>query len=209
MVNGVKLFTDGALGTFTAALTVPYLTGKTGILLMEDNVLADKFYNYMQLGIPLAVHAIGDRAVKQVAGTVSLLRRESGCSGPVRIEHAQFISRDDAFTAKDAGIGLSMQPNFSLDSVMYSDRLPRGYPALNNPFRMLIDEAGFIPGMDLLFGSDGMPHGMLPALRSALFPPFAGQVLTLQEFKDGYCIPGAGNEWLVHIDNGHVKISRL
>ena len=38
-----------------------------------------------------------------------------------------------------------MQPNFSEDSRQYADRLPAGFPCLNNPFRMLIDEAGFVP----------------------------------------------------------------
>jgi hypothetical protein len=55
---------------------------------------------------------------------------------------------------------------------------------------MLIDEARFVPGKDLLFGSDGMPHGAQYALESALFPPFPGQELTLDEFVAGYCMPG-------------------
>jgi hypothetical protein len=59
---------------------------------------------------------------------------------------------------------------------------------MNNPFRMLIDQAGFVPGKDLLFGSDGMPHGAAYALNSALFPPYPGQRLTLPEFIAGYCM---------------------
>lgn len=208
-VKGVKLFTDGALGTRTAALSAPYVSGGRGILLMDSDVITSELHNYMKQGIPVAVHAIGDMAVDQVVKTAGILRRERGCSGPVRIEHAQFITRDAAFAARDEGITLSMQPNFSLDSVMYTDRLPRGYAAVNNPFRMLIDDAGFIPGRDLFFGSDGMPHGMQPALQSALFPPFAGQALTIMEFKEGYCLPGADNEWLVRIDDNSVEISRL
>ena len=67
-----------------------------------------------------------------------------------------------------------------------ADRLPDGYPERNNPFRMLIDQVGYIPGDDLLFGSDGMPHGIREALRQSLFPPYAGQTLTLEEFVAGY-----------------------
>lgn len=205
-VNGVKLFADGALGTRTACLAVPYLSGERGILLMEDSVMADKLHGYMKQGIPVAVHAIGDSAVERVVKTLVFLRRERGCSGPVRIEHAQFITRDAAFASKDAGIILSMQPNFSMDSVMYADRLPRGYPSLNNPFRMLIDKAGFIPGKDLLFGSDGMPHGIQPAMQSSLFPPYAGQALTPDEFTDGYCVTGADPVWMIHIGDDMVRV---
>jgi hypothetical protein len=67
---------------------------------------------------------------------------------------------------------------------------------MNNPFRMLIDEAGFVPGKDLLFGSDGMPHGARYALESALFPPFPGQRLSLPEFVAGYCMPDLENGFI-------------
>jgi len=208
-VKGVKLFTDGALGTKTAALSAQYLSGEKGILIMNEDNIIEKFHYYMKQGVPVAVHAIGDLAVDQVVKTVGILRRERGCSGPVRLEHAQFITGYAAFTAKDAGITLSMQPNFSTDSLMYADRLPEGYAAQNNPFRMLIDKAGFVPGRDMLFGSDGMPHGIKSALQSALFPPFSGQVLSLQEFIDGYCLPGTENEWFVQVENDSVAVFPL
>ena len=205
-VKGVKLFTDGALGTRTASLKEDYLSGGNGLLLFNDDELSGKLYRYMSQGIPVAIHAIGDRAVEQVVKLVSGLRKERCCDALVRIEHAQFISQETAFGAREAGIVLSMQPNFSMDSTMYTDRLPLNYPGLNNPFRMLIDHAGFVPGTDLLFGSDGMPHGMAPALQCALYPPFEGQALTLEEFKAGYCILDSDVEWWVHPDGKEVEI---
>jgi len=51
---------------------------------------------------------------------------------------------------------------------------------------MLIDEAGFVPGVDLLFGSDGMPHGPEYALRWSLFPDYEEQRLSIKEFEAGY-----------------------
>ncbi len=80
-----------------------------------------------------------------------------------------------------------MQPNFSTDSVDYRDRLDDQYCRANNPFRMLIDEIGFEPGRDLIFGSDGMPHGIEFALQQSLFPALESQVLTVEEFRLGYC----------------------
>jgi predicted amidohydrolase YtcJ len=84
-----------------------------------------------------------------------------------------------------------MQPNFSDDSVCYQDRLPPDNAARNNPFRLLIDTVGYVPGVDLFFGSDGMPHGVHEGLRQALFPDprFPGQRLTPDEFRAGYCLP--------------------
>ncbi|HPJ35985.1 MAG TPA: amidohydrolase family protein, partial [Spirochaetota bacterium] len=208
-VMGVKLFTDGALGTCTAALSQPYLSGEQGVLLSGEDEFTEKVYGFMKDGAAPAIHAIGDMAVEMAVNAVKTLRKERGCSGPVRIEHVQFISKEAAFTAKNAGITLSMQPNFNSDSVIYTDRLPRGFAAMNNPFRMLIDEAGFVPGKDLIFGSDGMPHGIRPALKAALFPPFPGQALSVPEFIEGYCMKDMEDEWMVEVDGTDIRITSL
>ena len=84
-----------------------------------------------------------------------------------------------------------MQPNFNCDSVDYRDRLDEQYCRANNPFRMLIDEIGFEPGKDLIFGSDGMPHGIEFALQQSLFPSLKSQILSIEEFQLGYCVESA------------------
>ena len=104
----------------------------------------------------------------------------------MRLEHVQLISRDQAFRARDMGLVLSMQPNFTSDSTDYADRLPKASLEGNNPFRMLIDQAGFRPGKDLIFGSDGMPHGIANPASLSLFPPYPGQLLSLEELWTGY-----------------------
>lgn len=86
------------------------------------------------------------------------------------------------------GIKLCMQPNFSQDSSLYEDRVCGKYCEQNNPFRMLIDEVGYMAGKDLIFGSDGMPHGAENALQYSLFPPYSSQILSIEEFVAGYCM---------------------
>lgn len=187
-VQGVKLFTDGALGRRTAALHQPYRDSDNfGLLLHATDELTQMLVRHAHVSI--AVHAIGDLAIDQLLDAV-----EAASTRPrmVRVEHAQFISLEAARRARRLGVILCMQPNFSWDSVDYQGRLPAGYAERNNPFRMLIDEAGYVPGVDLLLGSDGMPHGWEAALRSSLFPPFASQALTLREFIAGYCGPPGG-----------------
>lgn len=80
-----------------------------------------------------------------------------------------------------------MQPNFSAESEIYKDRLTDKYRRWNNPFRMLIDKAGFVPGNDLILGSDGMPTGIEGALHNSLFPTETGQQLSINEFVAAYC----------------------
>jgi len=185
-IEGLKFFTDGALGARTAALGGPYLGGGTGLLLHRDEDLLRALADQHGTGKAVAIHAIGDLAVEQALGALERLDREGLRFPRARLEHAQFITEGQARRARDLGLILSMQPNFTSDSVDYADRLEPRWLEVNNPFRMLIDRAGFTPGRDLLFGSDGMPHGVEYALQWSLFPPFPGQRLTIAELVAGY-----------------------
>jgi predicted amidohydrolase YtcJ len=193
-VHGIKVFTDGAFGTRTAKIKREYLGGGYGIMnysIDEFNSLIEKVYYANK---PIAIHAIGDEAIDT---TVKILSSFSNLP-EVRIEHAQLISYKTAAKVKDLGFKLSMQPNFSVETKIYADRLDKDYCSMLNPFRMLIDNIGFIPGKDLLFGSDGMPHGAETALNTSLFPPLENQKLTIDEFVAGYCLD--------NYQHGHINV---
>ncbi len=185
-VHGLKIFTDGALGARTARLSQGFLGGEKGVLVYTDEELVELLSWGAELGKAVAIHAIGDVAIDQAVAAVGRLGKGRA---EIRMEHCQFISRESAEKAKTLGIAICMQPNFSCESSFYRDRLTGQYLAGNNPFRMLIDEVGYVPGEDLLFGSDGMPHGARFALENALFPPYPAQELRLDEFVAGYCMP--------------------
>lgn len=185
-IEGIKFFVDGALGPRTAALNEDYLDGSTGVMIYGKEEFEDTLLNLEKDKI--AVHAIGDRAIELIIDTLSEIEKNGSKMPKTRIEHAQFIDKETAREAKRLDITLSMQPNFSIDSKHYSDRLSEKYLKKNNPFRMLIDEVGFVPGEDLLLGSDGLPYGVEKALETSLFPFYETQKLTLEEFIDGYCV---------------------
>jgi len=190
-VEGLKLFTDGALGAHSAALWNPYQTGHSagdnrGILIYTDPELQEQLYAASSSAKSIAIHAIGDRAIEQVISSLEEIGPSIHQFPQVRLEHGQFINLLQAERAKQLGVTLSMQPNFNIDSHHYQDRLPEGYAERNNPFRMLIDQAGYKPGVDLILGSDGMPHGAAFALEQSLHPPFESQRLTLHEFQAAY-----------------------
>ena len=186
-IKGIKLFTDGANGACTAALSKPYKNGNKGVLTHTLSGLVELLEEAGDTANGVAIHALGDIAARQVVEAAETVRKH-GSNQFIRLEHAQFIDLETAKRAKNAGIVLSMQPNFTEDSLIYTDRLPDGFAERNDPFRMLIDKAGFVPGKDMFFGSDGMPHGVKFALKQSLRPVFEGQRLTLSEFIAGYCI---------------------
>ncbi|HNU68559.1 MAG TPA: amidohydrolase family protein [Myxococcota bacterium] len=183
-LSGFKLFADGALGSGTAAMSSGFGQGWTSVLTHSDRELREKVAWCLDNGPGLAVHAIGDLAIDQIlrvlGGVAPTVRPR------VRLEHVQFIDFRQAMTAREMGLTLSMQPNFSEDSIAYADRLDGRTLSKNNPFRMLIDDAGFTPGRDLLFGSDGMPHGIAAALQNGLFPAVECQALSIDELLAGY-----------------------
>ncbi|MFO7735170.1 MAG: amidohydrolase family protein [bacterium] len=204
-IKGIKLFTDGANGAATAAMAEPYKTGEKGFLTYSDKKLTELMEESLEISNAVAIHAIGDRAIDQIISATEILRRHNQMK-LVRIEHCQFIFEKSAKKARDLGITLSLQPNFNEDSVIYSDRIPEKYVRQNNPFRMLIDKAGFVPGKDLILGSDGMPHGVEFALEQCFWPPFPVQNLKLSEFVDGYCMKERDRFLDLEIDEHHKKI---
>ena len=186
-VAGFKLFTDGAFGARTAAVSKPYLgePKNFGMLMYKDKALNSLIDQCCQQGVGIAIHAIGDVAIDQILATLEACKNRTGFA-EIRLEHVQLINKQQADRAKELDIILSMQPNFNEDSANYADRLPEEFLAANNPFRMLIDECGYEPGVDLIFGSDGMPHGAEFAAQQSLHPPRDSQRLTEQELITGY-----------------------
>ena len=209
-VTGIKLFTDGALGARTAAHQGGYLDGSAGLLLHPGPELERELAGLHPLGKPIAIHAIGGLAIEQALEALERLAKAGQTFPWVRLEHVQFISLPQANRAKHLGLILSMQPNFNSDSVDYADRLgPRDLEA-NNPFRMLIDQAGFTCGQDLILGSDGLPHGLEYAFQWALFPPYPGQRLNLEELVAGYGLaPGGRGHAVLVVDEDRRAVRLL
>ncbi|MGM9999578.1 MAG: amidohydrolase family protein [Candidatus Bruticola sp.] len=203
----LKLFADGALGAQTAALSGGYTHGWQPTLIYTDNELEEALQRCIALGADTAIHTIGDLAIAQVLRVLSrCLPLPPGNRFKLRLEHCQFITRQQAAKCKQLGITLSMQPNFNADSVAYASFLSKAWLQRNNPLRMLIDQIKFVPGQDLLFGSDDMPLGLAAALENTLFSAYPGQSLTIEELLAGY---GADEEKGLKeyiIDRKHRKV---
>lgn len=199
----LKLFADGALGARTASLAQGFVGDGEPVLSYSPEQLAELLASAQANHAQVAVHAIGELAIEQLLTAYEQL---TGQLPLLRLEHCQFITQVQAYRAKELGVVLSMQPNFSPDSAMYADRLSPAQRRANNPLRMLIDRVGFVPGQDLLFGSDGMPSGLAYAVESALFAPYLEQRLTLEELLAGYSADSQYGSLDLEIDygNGHV-----
>lgn len=203
--RGVKLFADGAVGACTAAIS-EYRNGGMPFLTYTDNELTVLLEEIISYRTAMAIHCIGENAIDQVINCLDGVLRHSPDTY-IRLEHTQFITEKQAKKARDLNLVLSMQPNFNMDTVDYADRLTKAYCERNDPFRMVIDKAGFTPGKNLILGSDGMPTGVFGSLAQSLFPPAPGQKLTLDEYVAGYCVDNFDKGYIeAEIDNKHEKV---
>jgi predicted amidohydrolase YtcJ len=191
-IGHLKIFTDGALGSQTAALEEPYNgTDDRGLLTIEPPVLNDLVARAAAGGIAVAIHAIGDRAVHVALDAIAPTRTTAPYLRQ-KIEHVQLVRADDLDRFAKLGVIASMQPIHATsdrdlaDRHWGRDRVKRAYP-----WRTLLKS-----GAVLAFGSDAPVepidplHGIHAAVarrrvgdRDAWTPE---QRLTLAEALAGY-----------------------
>ncbi|TPV49671.1 amidohydrolase family protein [Pseudarthrobacter phenanthrenivorans] len=142
-VGPLKVLIDGSLNTRTAFCVDPYPFGGHGLLTVGFDELAALLGRARDTGFVPAVHAIGD-----AANRVALDAFESAGVGG-RIEHAQFVRREDLARFGSLGVAASVQPVHALDD---RDAAETNWPGRTDrafPLRSLLDA-----GAELLLGSD-------------------------------------------------------
>ena len=106
----IKYVIDGVLSTHTAALIDPYsdrpeIVGEPFYIQGEINRLVKRANS---LGMPVAIHAIGDRGVKMALNAFEYSGNRSLAN---RIEHIEIIESSDIDRFKKLNVTASMQPN--------------------------------------------------------------------------------------------------
>ncbi len=152
----VKVFTDGSLGSRTAWLLEPFVkllpdeADNYGVSVTPPEQMAQEFRLATELGFPISVHAIGDRANRVVLDIFEELA-DSGLQPPIphRMEHVQIIDPTDLPRLARLGITASMQPIHATDDMDTADRFLGGRGAHMYNFRSLLES-----GALLVFGSD-------------------------------------------------------
>lgn len=107
-----KEYADGALGSGTAALLEPASCGErdAGILRVSGPELDALLAASRPAGIAMAIHAIGDRAAREVLDALArAMPRLSGVPAD-RVEHVQLLHRSDAACFAAVGAIASVQP---------------------------------------------------------------------------------------------------
>jgi predicted amidohydrolase YtcJ len=151
-IGALKLYMDGSLGSQTALMFEPFEDNlkNRGIASLSPDQL-EMYYEKTHLkGIPLAIHAIGDKANSNVLdffGKKYTISKKLGLKH--RIEHAQLLRKEDIIKFKKYDIAAAVQPvhiigDRDMADKYWGDRSSNAYP-----FNALL-KAGVRVG----FGSD-------------------------------------------------------
>jgi len=155
-LGALKSFADGSLGSTTAWFFEPYsdapnTSGIPSPELLHPEEMYEEMRDADRAGLQLAVHAIGDRAIRTILDMFERLEREDGISERrLRIEHAQHLSPADIPRFAKLHVVASMQPYHAIDDGRWADkRIGPERVKTTYAFRSLLDA-----GAVLAFGSD-------------------------------------------------------
>ncbi len=112
-VGPLKIFSDGTLGSQTASMLEPFddQPGNLGIQVRTHEEIDGLVRKALDAGLWTAIHAIGDRANRDVLDVFERHRAESRRRGARhRIEHVQMLHPDDLPRLARLGVVASMQP---------------------------------------------------------------------------------------------------
>ena len=151
-MRAVKLYADGALGSRGAALLADYSDepGNRGLLIQSPEHLREIIDKAAACGVQPAVHAIGDRANREVLDAYAALTAKQRQALRPRIEHAQVVAMDDIPRFAELGVIASMQPTHATSDMPWAgDRV--GAERLRGAYawRRYLDRA-----THMAFGSD-------------------------------------------------------
>ncbi len=157
---------DGTVDAGTAAMLAPYSAGNKslGLLRWDPDTLRMTIARYDRAGLQIALHAIGDRAIRVALDAYEQVQRDGGRrDARHRIEHLEVPHPDDIPRFKALGVLASTQAIFAMPDVnALGNYLPMLGPERAErpmPFKAL-DDAGAIQP----FGSDYPVFPMNPLI---------------------------------------------
>jgi predicted amidohydrolase YtcJ len=209
--GAAKLFSDGSLGAQTALLSSPYADkpGELGIRIYDPEDLKRKSRDAQEKGFQLAIHAIGDQAVRESIDAIEYaLRGESNELHRHRIEHASLVAPDCLERLAKLKIVVTCQPQFVTSDTWTGDRVGKDRVRWCYPFKTLLDA-----GVPITLSSD-CPVEKLDAFDAIAAAvgrhPWSAQAerLSPEEAIRAYCL---GSAYAAHMDDklGSLEAGKL
>ena len=125
-VRAVKMYLDGALGSWGAAMLEPYSDkpDSKGLLRMPVAELEPAVRKWVNLGFQVNTHAIGDHANRVALDAYEKVIYDVGVDLRLRlrIEHAQIVSPKDFERFRELHVIPSVQPTHATSDMAYAEK---------------------------------------------------------------------------------------
>jgi predicted amidohydrolase YtcJ len=121
----LKMVTDGALGSRTAAMLAPYSddASTSGIMIIEPDKLRQMAIERDKAGFQLGFHAIGDRANRVALDVFEAVAKVNGPRDRRdRVEHAQVVAPEDLPRFAKLNVIASMQPSHQTTDMRWAEQ---------------------------------------------------------------------------------------
>lgn len=114
-VAGIKLITDGTIDGCTAGMCQPFVNGEPGEMVWPREALEPVVLAADEAGLQIAMHAIGDLAVRTVLDVLEVAAAGRAARGDTterrhRIEHLEYVDAVDVARLAPLSVTASMQP---------------------------------------------------------------------------------------------------
>jgi len=195
-----KFFSDGSLGAQTAWLSSPYTDqpNTRGIRIYAPEDLKQKCRDAQEKGWQLAIHAIGDQALRESLDAIDhALQGESNTTWRHRIEHASLTPPDCMERMAKQKIVVTAQPQFVTSDTWTPDRIGHQRTPWAYPFKSMLTN-----GIPLGLSSD-CPVEKLDAFdclaaATSRHPWSPHETLTIDQALRAYC---QGSAHAGHVDH--------
>jgi hypothetical protein len=191
-IGFLKILADGSLGGHTAALEKQYSDRPEtrGMMLYDQQQLDQILMKSHTAGLQIAVHAIGDRAIKAVLNSFEkTMKTNPSNDHRHRIEHCSVLNPKLIRRMKKLRLIASVQPHFVPSDFWVVDRVGQARARWVYPFKTLMHE-----GLTLAAGSDCPVEPISPILgvwAAVTRKSFPEENLTVEEALKMYTVNAA------------------
>lgn len=187
-----KIFTDGSLGSRSAALMEPYndAPDTKGIMVISQENLNEKMLKAYEHGLQPAIHCIGDAGMEATLTAIEYTLQKSREHGmteaeqkarlPFRLIHAQMVNEDQIARMKKLPLILDIQPVFlNTDLHWIEERIGKERAKMSYIWKRYLDEGFMMAG-----GSDCPVESYDP--RPGIYGAATRKDPAIDEPKGGY-----------------------
>lgn len=152
-VNCVKILSDGSLGARTAALRNPYADDSStkGLEMFTQSELNELVLTSNRHNCPVAIHAIGDRAIEMSLDAIEYAQKSDSAHNPRHgIVHCQITDNNLLERFKELNVLAFIQPIFiDYDMNIVADRVGNDMAQTSYAWKTMLDK-----GIHASFGTD-------------------------------------------------------